>query len=109
MIRKTAKIMAYNGLVSAINAGIVKLQINPEKYNMPGAPVYMPWLWIAPIVAFTMAGVVCLFMFGLLVGLVWTIAVLTVGAFWYQKSYTPFARGKVYETIVHRAKSGIDT
>ncbi len=96
-----ADMLIYKALNRAIENDKLRIYLDYGKINRPGSPVYDPWESLLPILIPVLLGLLLIFSVGVLFGLLFIVAMISV--------YSVYFKKKIYRRLIERTKRYITT
>ena len=96
-----ADMLIYKALNKAIENDKLRIYLDYGKINRPGSPVYDPWESLLPILIPVLLGLLLIFSVGVLFGLLFIVAMISV--------YSVYFKKKIYRRLIERTKRYITT
>ena len=91
-----ADMLIYKALNRAIENDRLRIYLDYGKINRPGSPVYDPWECLLPILVPVLVGLLLIFSVGVLFGLLFIVAMISV--------YSTYFKKKIYRRLIERTK-----
>jgi hypothetical protein len=100
--------LAFNGLVQAVNNGLVEVKINVRHFHKPKSPAYNPWVFIAPVMCAGLVTVSMMIWCSLVAGSVAGATLLVMTAVAYKHYYIPRINAEMKHRIRRMMLASVD-